>query len=288
MERIYLEELDDLLSKMLADSLNVKKAAKRSSINRLMITKDHGKMRFTSVSYKNGTRKRRFLEPDDDYIYRLANKEYTDELLRRLSHNTAVLEHAFKQLLPTDFADILKALPKHYDLLDPQRVMEPGRPDPKGYPNPSRIVFPSEAKLSLGYVDPWEWAAAPYCENTEYPEYKIHPTSHGIKCRSKSEALFFDIYDSLEIPFHYDEVILIGGVRISPDFIGARRDGTLIFHEHKGMHSEEYRSRNDWKSGTYAAAGILPGINLVYTYDSPAGTLNVQLAREIIKDIYWL
>ena len=81
---------------------------------------------------------------------------------------------------------------------------------------------------------------------------------------------------------------MIGGVRISPDFIGARRDGTLIFHEHKGLLTDEYRSKNDWKSGVYSAAGIFPGINLIYTYDSPAGTLNVKLARELIKDMYWL
>ena len=98
----------------------------------------------------------------------------------------------------------------------------------------------------------------------------------------------FEIYDSLEIPFHYDEVVLIGGRQVSPDIIGARRDGTLIFHEHRGLFSDEYLARNDWKSGLYAAAGIIPGVNLIYTYDSPSGVINARLAREIIKDIYWL
>ena len=219
---------------------------------------------------------------------RLANIAYTDELSRRLDHNTRVLDRALKQLLPTDYDDILQALPKNYELLDPLRVTEPSHAGIYGFPNPSANDFPKEVRLTLGNMDPWEWAAAPYCENTEYPEYKIHPTSHGICCRSKSESLLFEIYDSLEIPFHYDDVVVIGGVRISPDFIGARRDGTLIFHEHKGLLTDEYRSKNDWKSGVYSAAGIYPGINLIYTYDSPAGTLNVKLARELIKDMYWL
>ena len=38
------------------------------------------------------------------------------------------------------------------------------------------------------------------------------------------EALIFEIYMDLKIPFRYDEVITIGGQRISPDFRGVRAD----------------------------------------------------------------
>ena len=288
MERFYIEQLKKLLTQMLADCDAVRNAAKRSLMNTLMITYDHGKIRFTAVSRKDGKRKLRYLDPDDSYIYRLANKAYTDELLRRLRHNNSVLASALNCMESTDFNDILQVLPKHFDLLEPQKIITPDKFEIHGFPNPSRNDYPKEARLTLGNLDPWEWAAVPYCENTDHLEYKIHPTSHGIKCRSKSESLLFEIYDSFGIPFHYDEVILIGGVRISPDFIGVRRDGTLIFHEHKGILTDEYRYQNDWKSDLYSSAGIIPGINLIYTYDSPAGTLNVDLARELIKDYYWL
>lgn len=288
MERTYMEELKDVLSRMQADDKSVRNAIKVPSQNRLMITIDHGKPRFTAVGYSSGARKRRYVKPESDYIYKLANKAYGSELHRRLNFNADILARAIGQLLSTDYKDILHSLPAHFDLLDMQRVIDPSKAGIIGFPNPSDSVFPSEARLSLGHMDPWEWAAEPYCENTEHREYKIHPTSHGVNCRSKSESLLFEIYDSLEIPFHYDEVVTIGGTRISPDFIGARRDGKLIFHEHKGLLTEEYRLRNDWKSGLYASAEIHPGINLIYTYDSTSGTINTKLARETLKDIYWL
>ena len=156
------------------------------------------------------------------------------------------------------------------------------------YPNPSQSEFPREVRLNIASMDPYEWASMPYCENTDHLEYKVHPTRRGVFCRSKSEALLFEIYDSLLIPFHDDEVLSIGDQLISPDFIGVRRDGALIFHEHCGLLTDEYRARNDWKPGLYAVADIYPGVNLIYTYDSVSGSLNTELAEAIIRDIYWL
>ena len=288
MNNFYLEKLSDILTEMLSDCKTVRNAAKRSPMNRLMITFDHGKLRFAAVGNKDGRRKIRYLDPDSDYVYRMANAAFGKELCRRLSSNAGLLETALRQMESLDYKDILQVMPRHFELLDPRRVMEPARSDGFNYPNPSQNDFPKEVRLSLGNMDPWEWAAASYCENTSHLEHKIHPTAHGINCRSKSEALLFEIYDSLEIPFHYDEVILIGGVKISPDLIGARRDGSLVFHEHRGLMTEEYLYGNDWKAGTYSSAGIIPGKNMIYTYDSPSGTLNTKLAREIIRDIYRL
>ena len=67
-----------------------------------------------------------------------------------------------------------------------------------------------------------------------------------------------------------------------------RRDGRFIYHEHCGLSSEQYRARNDWKSGLYAAADIFPGDNLIYTYDDPNGNINARLAEALIRDAYKL
>ena len=289
MNTIDLKELDFLRTKMVSDYKKVRKTANKPFRSTLMIAMSRGRYRFYAVAEKDGKRVKHIIDGDKGRIYRLAHRAYMKELANRLQRNCALLDRAIERMLPTDYLDILKSLPKNYDLLDPSRVLRPEAfEDEYAYPNPSRNEFPVEARLSIGNLDPYEWAARLYCENTKHSEHKIHLTRRSILCRSKSEALLFEIYDSLEIPFHYDEVITIGSQPISPDFIGVRRDGALIFHEHVGRFDEEYRSSNDWKPGLYAVAGICPGVNLIYTYDNVAGALNVNLARELIKDIYWL
>lgn len=284
-----LQDLEYLQTKLAMECKSVCKSANRPSRSHLMITEERGKIKFVAVSIRDGIRKRRTINDDRERIYRLANKKYIEELARRLRWNKELLDKAIKGMLPTDYNSILRALPKNYDLLDPNTVVHPETSAADFfYPNPSRDVEPAEVRLSLGNMDPWEWAAMPYCENTDHLENKTHHTRNGLYCRSKSEALIFEIYMSLGLPFHYDETMLIGSRLISPDFNGPRFDGRIIFHEHCGLHSEEYRSRNDWKSGLYAVADIYPGDNLIYTYDDPNGNINVKLVEAIIKDAYKL
>ena len=109
-----------------------------------------------------------------------------------------------------------------------------------------------------------------------------------MRCRSKSEALIFGIYMSLGLPFHYDQTVTIGDRRISPDFIGVRRDGRFVYHEHCGLSSEQYRARSDRKAWLYASAGIYQGDNLIFTFDDPNGNINAKLAEALIRDAYKL
>ena len=285
----YLQELNHMVTLMRSDVKTVTKTINKARKDSLMISVTGGRVRFFSVSYQNGKRKMRQINADTARIYTLANRAFQRELLRRLKGNEELLSQAISRMQPLDLMQILPSLPKHFEKLDPLRIFNPGLADSGfTYPNPSQSEFPREVRLNIGSMDPYEWAAMPYCENTDHLEYKVHPTRRGVFCRSKSEALLFEIYDSLLIPFHYDEVLSIGDQLISPDFIGVRRDGALIFHEHCGLLTDEYRARNDWKPGLYAVADIYPGINLIYTYDSVSGSLNTGLAEAIIRDIYWL
>ncbi len=285
----YINELNQLVTEMRSEIKTVTKRVNRTRKDSLMISQEGSYTRFFSYTYQNGQRKMRQINGDTARIYTLANRAFQRELLRRLKGNEALLSQAISRMQPLDLMQMLPSLPKHFEKLDPLRILNPGLADSSfTYPNPSQSEFPREVRLNIGSMDPYEWAAMPYCENTDHLEYKVHPTRRGVFCRSKSEALLFEIYDSLLIPFHYDEVLSIGEQLISPDFIGVRRDGALIFHEHCGLLTDEYRARNGWKPGLYAVADIYPGINLIYTYDSVSGSLNTGLAEAIIRDIYWL
>ena len=285
----YSGETDLMVTQMRSEIKSVTKRVNKARKDSLMISGTGGRIRCFAVSWQNGKRTMRQINNDPERIYALANRAYQKVLLKNLRTNEKILENALSQMQPLDLSKMLPDMPKHFEILDPLKIINPDLASGEiTYPNPSKNELPREVILDIGSMDPYEWAAMPYCENTDHPEHKVHPTRRGVYCRSKSEALLFEIYDSLLIPFHYDEVLSIGGTLISPDFIGVRRDGTLIFHEHCGLLTPEYRARNDWKPGMYAVADIYPGVNLIYTYDSVSGSLNTELAEAIIRDIYWL
>ena len=298
MKDSFLRELDHFLSMMNEEYLSVRKLANKPDRARLMISNDHGHTVYLAMTYKDGRRVRRVINNDRERIYRLAHKAYIKEYARRLRADREIVSKAAKAMLPLDYGSILRALPAHFDLLDPELVKEPAKSaEDFSYPNPSAEVRPVAARLYLkGWGakseaaggDPWEWAAEPYCENTDHPENKTHVTRRGLYCRSKSEALIFEIYMALGLPFHYDETVIIGGQRVSPDFIGVRRDGRFIYHEHCGLTSESYRARTDRKAWLYGGAEIFPGDNLLYTYDDPDGNINTSLIEAQIRNAYRL
>ena len=315
----YYEALRELQTQMEEEYKTVRKSVNRPTWPQLMITKSRTRTDYLAVTYINGKRVKHYIKKDPGYIYRLAHKAYIKEYALRLRADMGVISAAVRAFDRLDYNSVLRSLPKHFDILDPEFVTAPGKlavrnayPDPslpgkltagnswtdpsapgkravkRAYPNPSPGVAPADARLELADMDAWEWAAEPYCENTDHPETKTHITREGLCCRSKSEALIFGIYMSLGLPFHYDETVMIGGRRISPDFIGVRRDGRFVYHEHCGLNSEQYRSRSDRKTWLYASAGIYPGDNLIYTYDDPNGSINAKLAEALIRDAYKL
>lgn len=285
----YYEALRELQTQMEEEYKTVRKSVNRPTWPQLMITKSRTRTDYLAVTYINGKRVKRYIKKDPGYIYRLAHKAYIKEYALRLRADMGVISAAVRAFDRLDYNSVLRSLPKHFDILDPEFVTAPGKLAVRNaYPNPSPGVAPADARLELADMDAWEWAAEPYCENTDHPEAKTHITREGLCCRSKSEALIFGIYMSLGLPFHYDETVMIGGRRISPDFIGVRRGGRFVYHEHCGLNSEQYRSRIDRKTWLYASAGIYPGDNLIYTYDDPNGSINAKLAEALIRDAYKL
>ena len=299
IKRIYTEvvkmmdhyiELEKVLTRMTEDSYIVKKTVNRARKDRLLISKSGTKLMFFCCTGKNESRVMKLINSDKPRIYRLAHKAYNKELSERLQANTELLKETLKKMYPLEYRSMLDSLPKHFDQLDPKYVENPGLLEFRaGWPNPSRDEYPRQARLTIGHFDPIEWACLPYCENTSYLEYKIHATSRGVICRSKSEVAILEKYDALGIPYHYDEVVRIGMDTLSPDVIGVRRDGSLIYHEHCGLiESEEYYAHILWKLSVYASAGIILGKNLILTFDDENNALNMKLAEEQIRSAYWM
>lgn len=221
-------------------------------------------------------------------IQKLARKAYLKEYRQRLNE----MEQMFRELrnaAPSFSLETMRNyLPKHFDRIPDDwllgNLFHPGTIHPvldgSLDPEPISTVFDGRS--------PAEWMVSPYCANTSHPEDLIHKAGRGFNCRSKSEVGVSDIYDDLDIPYHYDELLAIRMETISPDFRGIRRDLAFIYHEHWGLQSEDYVRRNLYRLRLYASEGIVFGKNLLITWDNEAGGVNLPLIREQIKDIYKL
>ena len=231
-------------------------------------------------------KKRKGIGRDENMIYLLAHKAFLQEKIRRLDHNISVLRKKKTELLPLDPAEIVACLPKHFDLLETKRIIEPGITDKSDYPNPvfDKSIPPRHAPLDTGGLSPLDWARLPYCANTKNMEHLIHRAARGFYSRSKGEVAVLDRYDALGVPYHYDEVIEIGGHYCSPDIVATRADCRLIYHEHAGLKSDGYREDLQEKLRLYASAGIVLGDNLILTFDNEYGGINVPLADALIRD----
>lgn len=284
----HLTELHGLLSKLRFRQRIVRKELSRCPSGRLAVTHDHGYTSFIEVVYESGVRKRFGINKKPERVVKLARKAYLEEETKRLKKNIERIERMIDGTDSLEPADILRTLPANYEVLD-REILFTGRKSGLTWPNPSRdpSVRPKRPALDTGALTPGEWGALPYCENTSFAEYKKHFTSRGVACRSKSEIAILEKYDSLGIPYHCDETIVIGNTTLAPDVVGARADGKLIYHEHFGLRDESYKRRNTWKLELYESAGIRLGDNLICTFDREDESLNMELVEAQIRDRYF-
>ena len=128
------------------------------------------------------------------------------------------------------------------------------------------------------------WASEPYTISNYKPEKRKHLTSAGIKVRSKSEVLIAEKLLEHGVPFRYEQVLSIRNRVFAPDFTVRSSSGKIYYWEHCGMTGDEkYINYNRWKLGQYEKAGIVPWDNLIVTYDSEDGILNIPLIESEIK-----
>ncbi len=267
----------------------VSKQLSRAPEGRLYVVKNGIYRAFRREIYIDGVRRMIGIGKKPDVMTALAHKAFLTEKLRRLNIDIELLEMITASSLSLENNAVIDALHPSLQTLPDDMLIYGRRANSLDWPHPvNESLYPKEARLRIDPEDRFNWAAEPYLANTSFMEKKIYSNPRGVQCRSKSEGSVLGLYDDLRIPFHTDETIIMGGRLIAPDIIGCRADGCLIYHEHKGMSSEAYNSRNDYKDRVYKEFGIRQGVNLIYTFDRPDGSVNLPLIQEIIKDAYRL
>lgn len=129
------------------------------------------------------------------------------------------------------------------------------------------------------------WIHEQFETTDKYPEHKIHQTSKGEMVRSKSEALIACMLDAYKVPYRYEAVLQLGQVKFFPDFTILRpRDNKIIYWEHFGlMDDPEYIKKTLTKLLLFREQGLRIGEDIIITFDSADGGIDVKELQDIIK-----
>ena len=138
-----------------------------------------------------------------------------------------------------------------------------------------------------------QWQAEVYEKDLMYPENLRYETEQGDVVRSKSEVIIADIlyHNRKDILYKYErplEVMDNGRQKtIYPDFtILNKHTGEITYWEHAGRIDDPYYA-NDFvkKMNTYIANDLLPGRDVVVSFESQSTPLDIKVVKRLVKQI---
>lgn len=149
---------------------------------------------------------------------------------------------------------------------------------------------PEIEKLLSPYLSPLskeldEWMKASYEKNPKNPEHLTHKVNANEIVRSKSEAMIVKILKQNNIPYRYDAKLNLGNAIIYPDFtIRHPKTGEYIYWEHFGLLDKpNYVKEMIFKLQTFTSHGIMPGINLIVTFENQENPLTFEIIEMMVK-----
>jgi len=154
-------------------------------------------------------------------------------------------------------------------------------------PNPvfKELLKPFFKPLSQELND---WAKTSYPANPFPNKFStlISPSGHSV--RSKSELLIAMALHSNKIPFRYDCALQLDDGVIYPDFtIRHPKTGEYFYYEHFGMADDpKYSGKIGERIQRYIFNGIIPGINLIISFETKAQPLDPLFIEETIRKYF--
>lgn len=104
---------------------------------------------------------------------------------------------------------------------------------------------------------------------------------NGIYYRSKAECAIAKVYTDLGIEFKYEPAVLLNASNFETysDFVGWDSiTESCFFHEHMGMKSlADYAHKAVMTMSDYTSAGILPNVDIIYTFEDANYTVDPEL-----------
>lgn len=141
-----------------------------------------------------------------------------------------------------------------------------------------------------------EWLEETYEVYDAYPENKKYETDRGEMVRSKSEVIIANLlYQHKQmIDYKYERPLKLytkdkKEILIHPDFtIINKETGKIYYYEHAGKMDEPYYANEFVKKiNTYIENDLLPGRDVIVTYETLAMPLNIKTVKCWLKDIVY-
>lgn len=125
-----------------------------------------------------------------------------------------------------------------------------------------------------------------YGDRNPKPKPEYAPELDGIKFRSKSELNIAQMLKELKYEFVYEtEFEIMDDVIEYPDFtVWVPEIGRSFILEHFGrMGKSDYKSDTVWKISHYVDFGLMPGRDIIFTYESDKLPLDIELIKTQIN-----
>ena len=226
----------------------------------MVISVQRGKKRYYQVF---GNKRHYLGKNDGSLIADLVQKQYEEGLLSSALEERRMLQSCLNLIRELDKQNTLGSLDE----------------DLKKY------IIP-DVSTDDGFARSWIEEAFVQQDKTEWHKFE---TLSKDKVRSKSEVLIADRLFHAGIPFRYEQLLVLGkmfpGHRYYPDFtILNKRTRQVYLWEHFGkMSDRDYCSENLKKLEVYAKYGILPGKNLILTFESEGKPISTAYIDKMIE-----
>ena len=230
---------------------------------KLRICRNGGKYRWLYTK-ESGTPPEVISQHDEFFAKQMAKKQFLLNQLNQLNQESqAVLAY-------------LKKFPLKESLVDK-----------KLYSNPEfQRLLEGQFVSSDEYVE--DWKNQSYKRNQNHPETLRFRTISGNTVRSKSEAIIDAALFSYGIPYFYECPLKIGGEILYPDFTILHPKSKKIYYwEHNGkMDDKRYVDKVCYVTKKYCYEGIVPGINLIMSYETKEHPLDPMEVDSIIQKYF--
>lgn len=155
-----------------------------------------------------------------------------------------------------------------------------------GSPEVEKLLSPYFSPLSKE-LD--EWMKTPYETNPKNPEHLTQKIGPNEFVRSKSEAMIAKVLKQNKIPYRYEAKLELGTVEMYPDFtIRHPKTGEYFYWDHFGLlDNPDYVKNMHFKLQTFTNHDIMPGINLITTYETQERPLTFEMIEMMVKYYFY-
>ena len=234
-------------------------------------TEKNGELYYSETWTEEGVRKTRYLGKSNSKEVREAKeRRFLEKALKTLDKHTDRLCRFADDFGRFDPSEVNAALPIAYRFSEEELDTVAGANEESAwYRDALRLKESSERRLS------------DYFKNG-----RKHRAKDGTMVRSKSEMSIANALADRGIKYIYELPLIIKGIPIHPDFtFYSFSRGKVIYWEHVGMlGEEEYRAGFAERVSKYIEGGFVPGVDVIFTFDTADGTLDTGIIEAVIDE----